>query len=143
VFGGKSMDITKAVINVKEGIIELEGSQEFVEKYLNEYKQIITNLQTASKIEKTQRKVEKSTDKTQKKRTRTKTGPSCTQKVQELLDEGFFREPRDRSEVQQEILNRGLRFQSKEVSATLINAFNASKLKRTGAGKNAKYYSNV
>ena len=41
------MDTVKAVINVKEGVIELEGPQEFVEKYLELYRPDASKWQTA------------------------------------------------------------------------------------------------
>jgi len=137
------MDTVRAVINTKEGIIELEGPQQFVEKYLDQYKQLIVSLPTAPKTTKTADASEKEEDKTAKRKLRTRTGPTCTQKVNELLDEGYFKQPKTRADVQSEILNRGLRFESSEVSAILINFFNGGKLKRTGTGTKAQYYSNV
>lgn len=137
------MDIVKATINTRDGLIQLEGPQEFVEKYLDQYKQLIVSLPTAPKTSKTADTAEKEKDKTLKRKPRTRTGPTCTQKVQELLDEGYFKPPKTRADVQSEILNRGIRFESKEVSAVLINFFNGGKLKRTGTGTKAQYYSNV
>ncbi|OGN98133.1 MAG: hypothetical protein A2Y89_07125 [Chloroflexi bacterium RBG_13_51_18] len=133
----------KALINLKDGTIQLEGPQEFVEKYLDQYKQLIVGLPTAHKTSKTAETIPIESDKTPKRKTRAKSGPTCTQKVQELLDEAYFKQPKTREDVQNELLNRGLRFSSSEVSARLINFFNSGKLKRTGTGKNAQYYSNV
>ncbi len=137
------MDTAKAIINLKEGSIQLEGPQEFVEKYLDQYKQLIVSLPIAHKTSKTADTVETVKDKTPKRKPRTRTGPGCTEEMQKLLDEGYFKEVRIRADVQNELLSRGNRFESKEVSAVLNNLFKAGKLKRTGAGKNAKYYSNV
>ena len=137
------MDIVKATINIKDGLIQLEGPQEFVEKYLDQYKQLIATLPTAPKTSKTADAAEKGKGETPKRKLRTKTGPTCTQKVQELLTEGYFKQPKTREDVQKELLNRGLRFSSSEVSAILINSFNRNKLKRTSTGRNAQYYSNV
>ena len=137
------MDTVKAVINLKEGVLELEGPQEFVEKYLDQYKQLITSLPTAPKTSKTADTAEKEKDKTPKRKLGTRAGPTSTQKVQELLNEGYFKQPKTRTDVQSEILNRGVRFESKEVSAALINSFKGGKLKRTGTGTKAQYYSNV
>ncbi len=137
------MDIFKALINIREGLIQLEGSQEFVEKYLDQYKQLIVSPQTAKKTIETADITEKEKGKTAKRKPRTRTGPTCTQKVQELLDEGYFKQPKTRADVQNEILNKGVRFESKDVSAVLVNFFNQQKLKRTSTGRNAQYYSNV
>ncbi len=137
------MDIVKATINMKEGVIQLEGPQEFVEKYLELYKQLIVSPPTTHKISKTAESAEKEKVKTPKRKPRTKSGPTCTQKVQELLDEGYIKQPKTRADVQSEILDRGTRFSSSEVSAVLINFFNGGKLKRTGTGTKAQYYSNV
>lgn len=137
------MDIVKATINTREGLIQLEGPQEFVEKYLDQYQQLIVTLPTASKTSRTADTTKKEEGKTPKRRTRATTGPTCTGKVQELIDEGYFKEPRKRADVQSELLNRGTRFESKEVSAVLNNSFKLGKLKRTGTGTNAQYYTNV
>jgi len=142
------MDVVKAVINLREGVLELEGPQEFVERYLDQYQPIIEKGFTSTSIPHVtskETKVEKA-EKPAPKRTRTtksKAGPTCTQKVQELLNEGYFKQPKTRADVQSEILNRGVRFESKEVSAVLNNFFNGGKLKRTGTGTQAQYYSNV
>jgi hypothetical protein len=137
------MDIVKATINTKDGLIQLEGPQDFVEKYLDQYKQLIVSLQTAPKTSKTADTAEKEKDKIPKRKPRTKTGPTCTQKVQELLDEGYFKQPKTRADVQNELLNRGTRFESSKVSAVLNNFFKLVKLKKTGIGTNAQYYSNI
>ena len=142
------MDIFKAVINLKEGTVQLEGSQEFVEKYLDKYDSIIGKMQalpSKSPIITKNDKAEEA-EKPAPKRTRTskpKTGPTATAKIQELVDESYFKEPKYRADVQEELLKRGLRYESKAISAVLINLFRGNKLLRTGVGKNAQYYTNV
>jgi hypothetical protein len=42
--------VTKATINIKEGIIILEGSEDFVKRYLDEFKTTIFNLKPAEEI---------------------------------------------------------------------------------------------
>ena len=41
------MDTVKAIINIKEGVLELEGPQEFVEKYLDLYGPDASKLRSA------------------------------------------------------------------------------------------------
>ena len=142
------MDIFKAVINLKEGTVQLEGSQEFVEKYLDKYDSIIEKMQTLPSTSPIITKKDKAeeAEKPAIKRTRTvrsKAGPACGEKISELISEGFFKEQRTREEIQKKLLEKGLRYESSLISATLNNFFNSGKIERTGVGRNAKYYSNV
>ncbi|MBA7683017.1 hypothetical protein ES703_91373 [subsurface metagenome] len=136
------MDIVKAVINIKEGVIELEGPQEFVEKYLELYRPDASKWQTALL-----QKGEVKTKEEAPKRVRTakpKRGVTCAEKVLELRSEGYFKEPRARAEVQQYLKEKkGLIYKSNEVAANLKNLFSRGELQRLTEGKTFKYYSNV
>jgi len=79
------VDIVKAVINLKEGVIELEGPQEFVEKYLELYRPDASKWQTALL-----QKGEVKTKEEAPKRPRTvkpKKGLTCAEKILELRSE--------------------------------------------------------
>ncbi len=139
------MDTVKAAINIGDFSIQLEGPQEFVEKYLDQYQPVIekgyTSISTSHKAPK-----ETETEKPAPKRTRTirpKAGPACGEKISELISKEFFKEQRTREDVQKQLLEKGLRYESSLISATLNNFFNSGKIEKTGVGRNAKYYSNV
>jgi hypothetical protein len=138
------VDVVKALINLKDGTIQLEGPQEYVEKYLDKYDPMIKEWKPFSTLpqEGESREVEKPVT----KRTRTvkpKAGPSCLGSVRSLVEEGYFKEPRLRKDVQERLLSKGLRFESKYVSAALNNLFSGGTLLRKGVGTSAQYYSNV
>lgn len=133
--------MVKAVINVKEGVIELEGPQEFVEKYLELYRPNATKWQSDVSPKVEAKKKEEAPKRT--RIVRPKAGPACGEKISELISEGFFKEQRTREEVQKKLLEKGLRYESSLISATLNNLFNRGKIEKTGVGRNAKYYSNV
>ena len=137
--------VVKALINLNDGTIQLEGPQDFVEKYLDKYHPVIEKGAKPASIPEKKVEEDKEERKTQK-RTRTAkstAGPTCTEKVQDLVNVSYFKEPKTREDVQAELLNRGTRYPSKDVSAVLNNFFRGNKLLKTGVGKNAKYYTNV
>lgn len=143
------MDTVKAVISIGESSIQLEGSQEFVEKYLEKYDSIIESWNASPVSIKTVEKesiAEKEQRKAQKKKRirRTSAGPSCSDKIRELLNEGFFKEQKSNAEVTKALQEiKGVRFPSNVVSAALINLFARGELQRTLKGKTPYYYSNV
>lgn len=142
------MEIVKAVINIGEVTIQLEGPREFVERYLDQYQSIIEKGLTSTSISHVTSKETKvkKVEKPAPKRIRTvksKVGPTATAKIQELVDESYFKEQKTRVDVQEELLKRGLRYESGLISAVLNNLFRGGKLLKTGVGKNAKYYTNI
>ena len=139
------MEIVKAVISIGEISIQLEGPQDFVEKYLNDYEAIIKKGLTSTPASH-KASEDKETGRPATKRTRTvksKAGPTCGEKISELISEGFFKGQRTREDVQKQLLEKAVRYDSGLISATLNNLFNSGKIEKTGAGRNAKYYSNV
>jgi len=139
------MDIVKAVINFGEISIQLEGPRDFVEKYLDEYKSILEKGRKATTTPTKTTKGDKPGKSAPKRKgtAKSKSGPSCLGSVKNLIEEGYFKETRERADVQKHLLSKGLRFESKHVSAALNNCFSSDRLLRTGVGTHAKYYSNV
>ena len=135
------MDIVKATINIKDGLIQLEGPQEFVEKYLELYRPNATKWQSDVSPKVEAKKKEEAPKRT--RIVRPKAGPPKSEKIIELISEGFFKEQRTTADVRERLLEKGVRYESGLTSATLNNLFNSGKLERTGAGRGAKYYSNV
>ncbi|MFC1940885.1 hypothetical protein ACFLWL_00505 [Chloroflexota bacterium] len=74
---------------------------------------------------------------------RPKAGLACGEKIREIIGDGFFKEQRTSADVQKQLLDKGVRYTISLVSATLNNLFRGGKLEITGAGRGAKYYSNV
>ena len=136
------MEMVKAVINLKEGVIELEGPREFVEKYLELYRPNAGRWQAALSA-----KGEVKTKEEAPKRPRIvkpRKGLTCAEKILELRSEGYFKEPRARAEVQQYLKEKkGLIYKANEVAANLKNLFSRGDLQRLTEGKTFKYYSNL
>jgi hypothetical protein len=138
------MDTVKAVINLKEGTLQLEGPQQFVEKYLDQYNSMIQSWKTFSSLPpEAKTKDEKEVTPKRTRAVRPKAGPACGEKISELIGEGFFKEQRTREEVTKKLLEKGIRYDSSLISATLNNFFRSGKIEKTGVGRNAKYYSKV
>lgn len=92
------MDTVKAVINLKEGTLQLEGPQEFVEKYLNQYDSIIKNWKTFSLVSSREGKgevEEEAPKRTRIKASKPKGTSSCTGRIRTLISENYFESPKD------------------------------------------------
>lgn len=140
------MDTVKAVISIGEASIQLEGPQEFVEKYLNEYKSMIEkgHIPTSTSHKAL---IEKEAEKPIPKRTRTvkpKAGPTCAEKIRELISEGYFKEPKTTAEISEYLMKqKGYVNTTKDVSANLKGMFDRGPIKRIKEGNAFKYYVNV
>ena len=135
------MERVKAAINLKEGVIELEGPQEFVEKYLEKYESRIKEGKTFSsssdKEDKTN--IRKAGSKRQKTRG-SKGTASCMGRIRTLIDEDFFKEPKNSKEVVEWLKDqKGITHTSGQVSAALNQLIKSNTLRRFKEGKIFKY----
>ncbi len=143
------MDIVKAAISIGGVSIQLEGTRDFVEKYLDEYKSILekghTLISTISTSHKAPKEIEM--EKPAPKRTRTtksKAGPTCADKIRELVSEEYFKEPKTTAEISEYLMKqKGYVNTTKDVSANLKGMFDRGQIKRIQEGNTFKYYVNV
>ncbi len=135
------MDIVKVVINLKEGILHLEGPQEFVEKYLNLYRPDASKWKSVISQEGEVKTKEEATAKRTRTRTaRTKVGPSCGERIRGLIAEDYFKDLRTSTEVMNYLKDqKGITYNIELVTATLSNIIKSGKLRRIKEGKIYKY----
>lgn len=143
------MDTVKAVVNLGEISIQLEGPRDFVEKYLDQYQAVIEKgLSSTSTSRRTSKETEvKKAEKPTPKRTRTarsKAGPTCAEKIRELVSEGYFKEPKTTAAISEYLMKqKGYVNTTKDVSANLKGMFDRGQIKRIKEGNAFKYYVNV
>jgi len=122
-------------INLKEGIIELQGPLEFVQHYLDLYAPMIKGLpsQAATKTgagEKT------------KTRPRHKSGSkrvTASAAIRKLEKEGFFNEPRSTGEIKQRLTDAGFTFSDSNVRSSLRRLTESKTLSATGKSSTLRY----
>ena len=135
------MDDARVVINLKEGIIELQGPVDFVQHYLDIYQPAIKGLQpqnVAAKPEKAKalprkRKAAPSTEAKKGKRA------SCMGTIRSDLEAGFFDEPRSAGDVKQRLSEAGLTFTDNGVRASLRRLSLAGLLDTVREGRSVRY----
>ncbi len=136
------MDTVKAIINLKEGVLELEGPREFVEKYLELYRPDASKWQGDILKKDEVKPNEKATP----KRTRIgkpKTGPSCRGRIRTLIDEGYFKEPRTSTEVINWLKEqKAATYGYGPVTAALSTLIKSNDLRRFKQGKEPYKYCN-
>ena len=133
----------KVVINLKEGIIELQGPVEFVQHYLNAYQPAIKGLQNLPKG------VVMSPEKAKVAPRKRKAAPSaknkkgkqtpCTKAIRNALETGFFEEPRSTGEIKKRLGETGFTFTDSNIRNSLTRLAKAGTLVTMGRGSKLQY----
>lgn len=138
------MDIVKVVINLKEGVLQLEGPQEFVEKYLNLYLPDASKWELAiSQAGEVKVKEEAIPKRARARAPKPKGAPSCIGRVRALVDEDYFVEPKTSTEVINWLKEKkGFVYGSGPVTAALNYLIKSGTLRRFREGKEPYKYCN-
>ena len=127
------MDQAKAVINLNEGTIELEGPVEFVERYLERYGAAIRGLPVAEP----QRA---GPPRTVKARGKARGGQrSCTRAIRAEVKAGFFDESRSTRSLKERLTEKGVSCSSGLLRTSLKKIVDEGRLIPTGRGRSRVY----
>jgi len=128
------MDQAKAVIKLNEGIIELEGPIEFVERYLERYGAAIRGLPVAEPQH-------AGPPRTVKARGKARGGQrSCTRAIRAEIKAGFFDAPKSNRAVKERLTEKGVSCSSGLLRTSLKKVVGEGRLSPTGRGR-ARLYS--
>jgi len=142
------MDEAKAVINLKEGIIELQGPVDFVRHYLDMYQPAIKGLESlpqqptagpekaraGAKALPRKRKTTLAAKEEKVKRV------PCTTAIRSDLEAGFFDELRSMSDIKKRLTEAGFNFTDSNVRNSLQRLAKSGALETTGKGKTLRYH---
>ncbi|AKG53927.1 hypothetical protein DGWBC_1278 [Dehalogenimonas sp. WBC-2] len=125
----------RVLIDLQEGVIELEGPVEFVEKHMALFLPAIVS------VEPEEEKVPGKRGRPAKagKTARNKKRVSCEAIIGTLWDDGFFSQSRGFGATKQEVLKTDSSCSDNKIRQTLKKFVAAGKLESTGAGRGMKY----
>jgi len=138
------MDEAKVIINLKEGIIELQGPVDFVRHYLDMYQPAIKGLESLSQqaavpLEKAKALPRKRRTTRAAKAERAKP-ISCATAIRSDLEAGFFNEPRSTGDIKQRLSEAGFNFTDSNVRNSLKRLTKSGALAATGRGGTLRYH---
>ncbi len=134
------MDQAKAIVNLKEGIIQLEGPVEFVREYLNIYGSAIKGLEEIPK--ETEAAPKEKTVRGKAKTTRVRAAVkrvSCVDAVRAEVKAGFFTEPRSAQEVRRLLSDKKQVCSNNSITIALKKLVESGLLTRLGVGRATRY----
>ena len=127
------MEQAKAVINLNEGVIQLEGPVEFVQRYLEKYAPAVKGAATAkSQAGTSGRQVEARGRLRGNQR-------SCTRAIHAEIKAGFFDKPRSTKAVRERLTEKGVACSSALLRTSLRKADEEGRLGTTGRGRGLVY----
>ena len=129
------MEQAKAIINLKDGVIQLEGPVEFVRHYLDMYQSAIKG---AGGSPEAVAAVAKREVAPRGRRRRIKR-VSCIGAIREEIDAGFFSELKSAQEVKQRLAERGASFSDNSVRTSLRKLARDGFMDRVKEGRSARY----
>ena len=128
------MDQAKAIIKLNEGIIELEGPIEFVERYLERYGAAIRGLPAAEPQRAGPPRVVRA-------RGKARGGQgSCTRAIRAEVKAGFFDAPKSTRSVKERLTEKGVSCSTGLLRTSLKKVVDEGRLSPTGRGR-ARVYS--
>ena len=134
--------MAKAVINLKEGVIELEGPVEFVREYLRLYRPALRKSRgTAAETGAVEAQgvapawerasVGRKTERIRRL--------SCSKAIDAEVKAGFFDKARAIQQVRQQLMEKGLSYTSNCIRMNLKKLINSGLLNKVGAGRATRY----
>lgn len=137
------MDEAKVLINLKEGIIELQGPVDFVRHYLDMYQPAIKGLQSLPQQATVSPEKAKALPRKRRAPPAAKAAKarrnSCTVVIRSNLEAGFFDEPRSTGDVKRRLSETGFNFTDSNVRGSLKRLVGSGAFNATGRGGTLRY----
>ena len=137
------MDEARVVINLKEGIVELQGPADFVQHCLDMYGPAIRGLLGLPQDAAATPEKAKPVPRKRKAAAVTKAGKgkraSCIGAIRSDLEAGFFDQPRSIREIKQRLSEAGITFTENGVRANLRKLSLAGSLDIVRKGRSVRY----
>jgi len=127
------MDQAKAIINLNEGVIQLEGPVEFVQRYLEMYAPAVKGAPTPGPQAQAPGKKAKASGKPRRGRA------SCVRAIRAEIKAGFFDEPRPTKAVRERLAEKGVVCSSGLLRTTLKEAVEKGRLQTSGRRRSLVY----